>query len=130
MALVIGLWFAAARYVMFPGGIDFEEYKDKLQFASHNMSFSKEKDREFVNVVGTIKNGTNIVWRDVHVEARFFNEKNELVDTVSGNLRDVVIRPNSDSAFRVSGYATRPSQEYTRTLLTITSARSTSWMDR
>lgn len=128
--IIMVVAFAAMRYFMFPGSKDFEQYGPSLQFSSQSLSFSKEKDREYLAVVGTIKNTSQIVWRDVHVEARFFNQKDELIDTISSNLRDVIIRPQSESAFRVTGYPVRPSNEYKRISLTITSARSSSWLDR
>jgi hypothetical protein len=117
------------RYFMFPGGEDFEQYGQSLQFSSHSLSFSKEKDRDYLAVVGTIKNTSNTVWRDVHVEARFFNDKDELIDTISSKLYDVVVRPRSDAAFRVTGYTARPPSDYKRVSLNITSARAKSWFD-
>src|SRR5882762_9331473 len=78
--------FAAMRYFIFPGGRDFEQYGQSLQFSSHSLSFSKQRDRENLAVVGTIKNTSDVVWRDVYVEARFFSQRDELIDTISSRL--------------------------------------------
>ena len=132
MILTIAIMAVAifgTRYFMFPQSKDFAQYGKNLQFSSNSLSFSKENGRDYLVVVGTITNTSNTVWRDVHVEVRFFNDKDELIDTVSSKLYDVVIRPQSDAAFRVSGYATRSPSDYKRVSLNVTSARATSWFD-
>lgn len=128
VVMLIVMW-ASFRFFMFPSGKDFEEHRGDLTFATQSMSFGQEKDREFFAVVGTIRNASGTTWRDPYVEARFFNSKNELIDTYSTQLRDVIIRARGDAAFRLTGYTARPSAEYSKVTLMITSAKEKSWRD-
>ena len=105
----------------------------QVLFASHkssvavesvpSMTFSKHGDRELFAVVGTLRNDSDFEWRKVYVEARFFNAKNEMIDAMSSSLDDVVLLPKSITAFRVTGYAAKPSAEYARVDIRVTSAR-------
>jgi hypothetical protein len=115
------------RYALFPGGKSFEDYRDKLQVEAPSISFTKADKRDLVVVVGTIKNQSDVTWRNIYVEARFLNSKGEMVDSQSYDLRDVIVRANTDAAYRITAYAVRPASEYNRVALVITSARSKSW---
>jgi hypothetical protein len=129
VGLMVVLMWAMFRFFMFPTGRDFQEYRKDLVFASQSMSFGKERDREFFAVVGTIKNTSDVPWRDLYVEARFLNTKNELIDTHSTHLRDVIALPKGEAAFRLTGNTVRPSSEYWKVTLSITSAKEKSWRD-
>jgi len=128
VVMVVLIWLGS-RFFFFPSGEDFTAHRGDLSFASQSLTFAKEKDREYFAVVGTIRNTSKITWRDVYVEARFLNAGNELIDTYSSQLRDVIVLPNSDAAFRLTSYTARPSSEYSKVVLTITSAREKSWRD-
>ena len=125
--VIIALMIPLMKYVFFSGGKDFEDYRDKLQLETPSISFTKADKRDLVVVVGTIKNQSDVTWRNIHVEARFLNPKGEMVDSQSYDLRDVIVRANTDAAYRVTAYAVRPASEYNRVALVITSARSKSW---
>lgn len=129
VVVMLAVMWASFRLFLFPGGMDFQDHRGDLAFASQSMSFGQEKDREFFAVVGTIRNASDTTWRDPHVEARFFNSKSELIDTYSAQLRDVIVLPRADAAFRLTAYTARPSAEYSTVTLTITSAKEKSWRD-
>jgi hypothetical protein len=128
VVMVVLMW-GLFRYFMFPSGEDFQGHRSDLSCASQSMTFTKDKDREYLAVVGTIRNASGVTWRELYVEARFFNAKGELIDTYSSELRDVIVLPHSDAAFRLTGYAARPRSEYSKVVLSITSAREKSWRD-
>ena len=128
VVMLVVMW-ASFRLFMFPSGKDFQEHRNDLAFASQSLTFKEEKDREYFSVVGTIRNASDVTWRDLYVEARFLNSKNELIDTYSNQLRDVIVLPRSDAAFRLTGYTSRPRSEYSKVTLTITSAKEKSWRD-
>ena len=128
VVMLVAMW-AAFRFFMFPSGKDFQDHRADLVFASQSMTFRKEKEREYFAVVGTIRNNSDVTWRDPYIDARFLNSKNEMIDTYSSQLRDVIVRPRTDAAFRLTGYTARPNSEYSRVVLTITSAKERSWRD-
>jgi hypothetical protein len=129
ITIMIVVMFATWRYFMFPQGAEFQAHRQDVVFAGHNLTFGNEKDREYFAVVGTIKNNSDIAWRDIYVEARFLDAKSELIDAYSSNLRDVIVQPKSEAAFRLTGYTSRPSKEYSKVTLKITSAKEKSWRD-
>jgi hypothetical protein len=127
MAVVMVVMFFVIKF-MFPLSVDqpetrFESHKANVSVEKSSLTFSKDGDREFFAVVGTLKNETDIEWRSPHVEARFFNSKDELIDTMPSKLSEVVLLPKSSAAFRITGYTARPSSEYTKVDVTVTTAR-------
>src|SRR5438477_11358479 len=126
--MFVAMW-VGFRLFMFPSGKNFQDHRADLVFATQSMTFRKEKDREYFAVVGTIRNDSDVTWRDPYIEARFLNSKNEMIDTYSSQLRDVIIRPRTDTAFRLTGLAAGPNSEYSRVVLTITSTKEKSWLD-
>jgi len=128
VVMLVVMW-ASFRLFLFPSGKDFQQHRNDLAFASQSMTFKQEKDREFFAVVGTIRNASDTMWRDLSVEARFYNSKGELIDTYSTELRDVIVLPRTDAAFRLTGYTARPGSEYSKVTLTITSAKEKSRRD-
>jgi len=127
MVVLMALMIPLMRYALFPSGNDFDDYRDKLQFASQSLTFTRDRERDLVVVVGTIKNDSDVTWRNLYVEARFLDIKGEMIDSQSYGLSDVIVRAKSNSAFRISAYAVHPIKEYARVVLTITSAKSKSW---
>jgi hypothetical protein len=128
VVMLVAMW-VGFRIFLLPSGKDFQAHRGDLVFASQSMTFLKEKDRDYFAVVGTVRNNSDVIWRDPYVEARFLNSKNELIDTYSSQLRDVIILPRADAAFRLTGYTARPSSEYSKVVLSITSAKEKSWRD-
>jgi hypothetical protein len=129
VTITMVVMFAAWRYLLFPRGAEFQGHRQELVFADHKLSFRNEKDREYFAVVGTMRNNSDITWRDIYVEARFIDSKGELIDAYSSSLREVIVLPKSEAAFRLTSYTSRPSKEYAKVTLTITSAKEKSWRD-
>jgi hypothetical protein len=128
VVMLVAMW-AGFRFFLHPSGKDFQHHRGDLVFTSQSMTFLKERERDHFAVVGTIRNNSDVTWQDPYVEARFLNSKDELIDTYSSQLRDVIIRPRADAAFRLTGYTARPSAEYSKVVLSITSAKEKSWRD-
>jgi len=126
MAVVLGAMFFAFKFLdpADRAQVRFASYKASVVVESPSLTFSKDGDREFFAVVGFVKNSSDFEWRSPYVEAKFFNAKNEMIDTMSSDLREVVLLPKASAAFRVTGHAARPSSEYARVEVRVTSARA------
>jgi hypothetical protein len=127
MAVILVVMFVVMKFI-FPFSIDqpeaqFTLHKASVSIENPSLTFSKDGDREFFAVVGTIKNSSDVEWRSPYVEARFFNSKNEMIDTMPSNLKEVILMPKASTAFRITGYTARPSSEYARVEVSVTSAR-------
>jgi hypothetical protein len=105
---------------------DFGPYRDKLTVGATTMSYSaaKEKCGSILTVVGTIRNDSDLGWRDVYLEARFFNAAGAMIDTLNDKSYDVFVPAHAEAAFRVHGLAARPEGEYASHKVFVRSARS------
>jgi hypothetical protein len=69
----------------------------------------------YVTVVGTLTNHSNVSWKDVGVEAQFFDKAGKLFDAITVNAdeyRSVTILPHGEAAFKIEGKAARPGSDY------------------
>ena len=121
-ALMIGWFHWSSPEPVKEKEISFESYRSMVTIAAPTLTFGKEGGREFFAVVGTINNQSAIEWRAPYIEARFFNAKNEMIDTMSLHLNDTTVLPGSNAAYRLSNYTTRPSTEYSKVTVNIVSA--------
>ena len=68
-----------------------------------------------VTVVGTLTNSSDVGWKDVGVEAQFFDKEGKLIDAITvnaDNYRGVVILPHGETAFKIEGRASHPGTDY------------------
>ena len=102
---------------------DFNEAKSLVEVTSSNISYSAKSCGASITVIGTILNKGETAWKDVNFEAQFFNEENVLIDTVSDQNRDLILLPNEESTFKVTGSADKLEQSYHHHKIIIKNAR-------
>ncbi len=111
---------------MFGPKEDFAPYRDKVSVVSSQFSHRTNDNVLFNTVVGTITNRTEVAWKDVGVEAQFFDKAGKQIDAITVNTSDyhsVVVLPHGEAAFKIEGKAARPESDYNSFKVTIRCAR-------
>ena len=114
MALIVGV-----MGVVFYGSIgnvfnqkDFSENKSLLSIKDSKVSYSIKECGARITVIGTIINKSGVAWKDFNFEAQFYDKNNVLIDTVSDQNYKLVVLPNDESTFKVTGAADKPESSY------------------
>jgi len=105
---------------------DFGPYRDKVSVVSSQFNHRTNNNVLFNTVVGTITNRTEVAWKDVGVEAQFFDKAGKQIDAITVNTSDylsVVVLPHGEAAFKIEGKAARPEPDYDSYKVTIRWAR-------
>jgi hypothetical protein len=107
----LGLWIET----MFGSKEQFVDHKDEITVLGSVFTHRTSGTNVYVTVVGTLTNHGSLTWKDVGVEAQFFDESGELIDVTTVNAdsyRGVALLPHSEAAFKVEGRAARPETNY------------------
>src|SRR5579863_8058707 len=62
-------------------GRDFAEYRDQIRVATSSMNFSQTSTNAYITAVGTMTNGSAFTWKEVQLEAQYFDASGKLIDT-------------------------------------------------
>ena len=76
----------------------------------------------YATVVGTLTNRSEIAWKDVGVEAHFFDKSGRQFDALTVNAdeyRGETILPHGEAAFKIEGRAARPESNYDKYKVTV-----------
>jgi predicted nucleic acid-binding Zn ribbon protein len=92
-------------------GTDFSSYPNGLRIVESRMNLTDRGADSAVHVVGVITNQTDIAWKEIQTDVRFFNKAGVLIDARSGNQYFIIL-PHADSAFRINVQPCRPLADY------------------
>ncbi len=101
---------------------EFATYRNEIDVVSSQFSHRISASNLLVTVTGTITNHSNVGWKDVGVEAQFFDKSGKMIDAITvnaGDYRGVVILPHGETAFKIEGRASRPTADYETNKLTV-----------
>jgi hypothetical protein len=128
LALIFG--FMAIVFSSLFGSIfnpkDFSESKSLLEIKNSKVSYSTKDCGPSITVICTISNNSDIAWKDFNFEAQFYNENNDLIDTVSDQNYDLLLLANDESTFKITGSADKPEALYHHHKVIIKDARENS----
>lgn len=116
-----------ALYTGFIGNIlspgNFNDSKALINVTNSSFNYSIEDCGARISVIGTIANNSDKTWKDVYFEVQFFNDKNELIDTISENEYDLVLLPKDKTTFKIKGAADKEEAAYDHHEIIIKTAR-------
>jgi hypothetical protein len=92
-------------------------YLGSLQVTESRMNWVYSSNGLHGYVVGIVTNQSQIAWKGIEFDCRFFNTNGILVDA-AGGTSPYTIEPHDESAFRVTIYPTRPTNDYASCALT------------
>jgi hypothetical protein len=100
----------------------FATYRDEISVVSSQFNQHLYGSNLWVTVVGIITNSSDVGWKDVGVEAQFFDKSGKLIDAITVNSDDyhsVVILPHGTTAFKIEGKASRSASDYETNKLSV-----------
>ena len=118
--LVVVIYFCIliliVGFLMFLGrllnpGINFMPYRDGISIVDSRMNIQDEGKDSSVHVVAVITNQTDIAWKQVQLDVRFFDRTGELIDGRM-YLDSSIILPHGESAFRINTKPSHPLSDY------------------
>jgi hypothetical protein len=98
---------------MFGPKEQFATYRGDIVAVSSEFSHRLSESNVVNTVVGTLTNRSKIAWKDVSVEAQFFDKSGKQVDVITArDYSSLVILPTGEVAFKIEGKAARPEADY------------------
>jgi hypothetical protein len=93
---------------------DFAEFRDQIVVVSSQVNHRTWSSNLWVTVVGVATNRSECSWKNVGVEAQFFDKSGNMIDAITADTeyRGFAILPHGEAAFKIEGKATRPPSEY------------------
>jgi len=101
---------------------EFATYRNEIGVIQSDFSTRVSGSNLWITVVGTLTNQSNIGWKDIGVEAQFFDRSGKLIDAItvnSSDYRTVTILPHGEAAFRIERTASHPANDYITNKLTV-----------
>jgi hypothetical protein len=104
-------------------GADFSGYRDTLSVTESRMSFGKLQDgTPVINVVAVITNVSDVAWKNLQIDSRFFNNTGTLIDARPYQIGSTIL-PHSDMAVRITTKPLRDLTEYESQKVYVRAAR-------
>jgi len=100
---------------MFGPKEQFAVYRDEIRVINSQFNQRISGSNVWNTVVGTITNSSSIGWKDIGIEAQFFDRTGKLIDAITVNVSDyrgVVILPHGETSFKIEGRASHPAADY------------------
>ena len=107
----------------FDPGRDFQPYRDQIEVTQSEIKFGQDNCGPTVVVLGTVRNQSDVTWKEVQFAAQFFDKDNRLVDAGQENKYLFVFPANDECAFTVSFRRQFPQEQYTTCKARVVSAR-------
>jgi hypothetical protein len=108
------------------GGRDtFIGYRDQIVVIDSSMHYqpSDEKCGPTISVVGKIKNNSDVPWKDIYLEAQYFDSSGKMIDANGAEQYGLTLPPHEEVAFRLRGAADRAERDYASHRVFVHSAR-------
>jgi hypothetical protein len=91
----------------------FATYRDDIAVASSQFSHRISASNLMNTVVGTLTNRSEFTWKEVSVEAQFFDKSGRQIDAIpSRDFGSLAVLPHGEVAFKIEGQASRPEADY------------------
>jgi hypothetical protein len=101
----------------------FDEQPQSLKLTQSHMNWVHLTNGEWIYLVGTITNQSEVPWKNIELNYRFFDASGVLIDAGSTDAGCYVL-PKDEAAFRIQIRTRQPTNEYRSFKLSISSARS------
>lgn len=123
--IVIAFGFFVFLQRMFDPGIDFSPYRDSISIVESRMNIQADGKQPMVNVVGLLTNKSEVAWKVVQMDLRFFDKSGSLIDANVGWSRGIIFQ-HGEVAFRIRTQPSHPLADYDSYKIYVGSARDAS----
>jgi hypothetical protein len=93
-------------------GRDFAEYRDQIRVVTSSMNFSQTSTNAYITSVGLLTNSSEFTWKEVQLEAQYFDASGKLTDTGMNRNFDTEMLPHGEAAFRIRTVADKLESSY------------------
>lgn len=100
----------------------FPKHSQQVRISEDTMEFGEDQCGPAVIIVGKVKNGTQVDWKDVRFQVDFFNPKGQLFDTGQQEAYTYRLPAGEECPFKVSFRRQFPEKEYVKHAVRIISA--------
>lgn len=110
----------------FTEGESFLQYTNAVSIIEAEMVFGVsgcEHDSPTVAVIGIIQNDSDVPWKDINLEVRYFDKQGFLMDTMQREMYSYMVHSNDNGAFKVSSRREFPQENYDSFKVRIISAK-------
>ena len=106
-------------------GIDFSPYRNQiLVVQSHMIKEERDRDgRPEIVLIGTITNETDIDWKNIEFDTRFYDKNEVMIDSRCVRYYSFTILSHRDLGFKIGVTTVRPLPDYESYRILIGSAR-------
>jgi hypothetical protein len=104
---------------------DFAEFRDQIDVVNSQVSHRLWSSNLYVVVVGLATNRGEYGWKNVAIEAQFFDQSGKLIDaiTADADYRGFTILPHGEAAFKLEGKVAKPQSEYVSHKVSVRTAK-------
>lgn len=102
---------------------DFSKFRDQIAVTESKMATRQSEKDNFVFMVGIVTNRSDISWKELQFECRFFGPKSELIDAKTYHQQGAIF-DHGTMAFRFDLRAARPLADYASHQVTVRFARN------
>jgi hypothetical protein len=109
-------------------GKEFGPFQSQLQVLETTMRFADSESGTHVVIVGNIRNESPVAWKTPQLEAQFFDETGNLIDTFTEIRVKEEILPGDMRGFKIRAVADKPEKMYhTHKVFVRTARDARSW---
>lgn len=121
---LLGFFILAKLDAIFNPKPDYSELPNALAIVDSHMNFADTANGLRIYITGILTNRSNVAWRSVEFECRFFDANGGLVDADHPHA-GVTIEAHDDTAFRTIVTPSRSTNLYASYRIVVTTARNT-----
>ena len=98
---------------VFSPGREFEPFRDQIVIEGSAMHFGQMTNGNFVSAIGTLRNNSPYAWKQIRLEAQYYDKDGRLIDTRTESRYGDVLPPGATQGFRLRAPADKPQSAYT-----------------
>jgi hypothetical protein len=108
---------------IFSPGTDFEPFRDQIVVEGSNMHFGQATNGNFISAIGTLRNNSPYAWKEIQLEAQYYDNDGRLIDTRTESRYGNVLPPGASQGFRLRTPADKPQSTYASHKVFVRSAK-------
>ena len=108
---------------LFSPGRDFEPFRDQIVVERSAMHFGQSTNGNFVSAIGTLRNSSPYAWKEIQLEAQYYDKDGRMIDTRSESRFGDVLPSGATQSFRLRAPADKPEPSYVSHKVFVRSAK-------
>lgn len=102
---------------------DFSPHRPQVAVVDSRIQYSREANCPGVSVVGRVRNESEIPWKELLIEVRYFDQSGVLIDAHSDRQYAMLVPAHGEAAFVIRSRAEKPEADYVKYEVEVKGAR-------